>query len=56
MRAGDAPEPKAAEPKGDKEADDKAAADYQKQLTAYKANLKTRDAAWIRWKAILAKL
>ena len=56
MRAGDAPEPKAAEPKGDKEADDKAAADYQKNLTAYKANKKARDEAWVRWKAILVKL
>lgn len=56
MRAGDAPEPKAAEPKGDKEADDKAAADYQKNLTAYKANKKARDEAWARWKAILVKL
>jgi carboxymethylenebutenolidase len=56
MRAGEAPEPKVAEPKGDKEADDKAAADYQKALTAYKANKKARDEAWVRWKAILAKL
>ena len=36
MRAGEAPEPKAPEVKGDKEADDKAAADYQKAVTAYK--------------------
>ena len=56
MRAGDAPEPKAPEVKGDKEADDKAAADYQKALTAYKANKKARDEAWVRWKAILAKI
>ena len=56
MRAGEAPEPKVAEPKGDKEADEKAAADYQKALTAYKANKKARDEAWVRWKAILAKL
>jgi carboxymethylenebutenolidase len=56
MRAGDAPEPKAPEPKGDKDADDKAAADYQKALTAYKANKKARDEAWVRWKAILVKL
>jgi carboxymethylenebutenolidase len=56
MRAGDAPEPKAAEPKGDKEADNKAAADYQKALTAYKANKKARDEAWVRWKGILGKL
>jgi carboxymethylenebutenolidase len=56
MRAGDAPEPKAPEAKGDKEADEKAAADYQKALTAYKANKKARDEAWVRWKSILAKL
>jgi len=56
MRAGEAPEPKVAEAKGDKEADEKAAADYQKALTAYKANKKARDEAWVRWKAILAKL
>jgi len=56
MRAGDAPEPKAPEAKGDKEADDKATADYQKALTAYKANKKARDEAWARWKAILAKI
>lgn len=56
MRAGDAPEPKAAEPKGDKEADHKASADYQKALTAYNANKKGRDEAWVRWKAILIKL
>jgi carboxymethylenebutenolidase len=56
MRAGDAPEPKAPEAKGDKEADDKATADYQKALTSYKANKKARDEAWARWKAILAKI
>src|SRR5258706_3677333 len=55
MRAGEAPEPKAPEVKGDKDADDKAAADYQKALTAYKANKKAREDAWVRWKAILAK-
>lgn len=53
MRAGDAPEPVAPQPKGDKEADDKAAADYQRALTNYKANKKARDEAWIRWKKIL---
>jgi carboxymethylenebutenolidase len=56
MRAGDAPEPKAPEAKGDKEADEKAAADYQKALTAYKANQKARNEAWVRWKSILAAL
>jgi carboxymethylenebutenolidase len=53
MRAGDGPEPKAPEAKGDKDADDKAAAAYPKQLTDYKANKKARDDAWVRWKAIL---
>jgi carboxymethylenebutenolidase len=56
MRAGDAPEPTAPVGKGDKEADDKATADYQKALTAYKANKKARDEAWVRWKKILAAL
>lgn len=56
MRAGDAPEPKAPEVKGDKETDEKAAADYQKALTAWKANKKARDEAWVRWKAILSGL
>jgi len=56
MRAGEAPEPKAPEVKGDKEADDKAAAKYQNDLTAYKANKKAREEAWVRWKAILAKI
>src|SRR6185295_16520036 len=56
MRAGDAPEPKAPEVKGDKEADEKAAADYQKALTAYQANKKARNDAWERWKKLLAAL
>jgi carboxymethylenebutenolidase len=56
MRAGDAPEPKAPETKGDKEADEKAAADHQKAQTAYKANKKAREDAWVRWKGILGKL
>lgn len=56
MRAGDAPEPTPPAPKGDKEADQKAAEEFQKALTAYKANKKARDEAWARWKSILAKL
>jgi carboxymethylenebutenolidase len=56
MRAGDAPEPTAPQPKGDKAADDKAAEDYQKALTAWKANKKARDEAWTRWKKILASI
>ena len=54
MRAGDAPEPTAPTATGNKEADDKAKADYDKALTAYKANKKARDEAWERWKKILA--
>ena len=56
MRAGDAPEPVAPQPKGEKEADDKAAADYQKALTQWKGNKKARDEAWVRWKTILAAI
>lgn len=58
MRAGEPnnPEPKAPMPKGEEAADKKAADDYQKALTAYKANRKGRDDAWIRWKALLAKI
>ncbi len=58
MRAGEPnnPEPKVPVAKGDEAADKKAADDYQKNLAAYKANRKARDDAWIRWKAILAKL
>jgi len=56
MRAGDAPEPTPPQPKGDQAADQKAAEEYQKALTAYKANKKARDEAWVRWKALLAKL
>jgi carboxymethylenebutenolidase len=56
MRAGEAPEPVAPQPKGDKAADDKAAEDYQKALTAWKANKKARDDAWARWKKLLASV
>jgi len=56
MRAGEAPEPKAPEAKGEKEADDKAAEAYQKSVTAYKANVKARNDAWTRWKEILKTL
>ncbi len=56
MRAGDAPEPTAPQLKGDQTADQKATEDYQKALTAYKANKKARDEAWVRWKSILEKL
>ena len=56
MRAGDAPEPVAPAAKGDAEADKTATDKYQKDLTAYKANKKARDEAWVRWKAILSKI
>src|SRR5919205_961259 len=54
MRAGDAPEPVAPQPKGDAAADEKAKADYEKAVTAWKANKKARDEAWVRWKKLLA--
>lgn len=58
MRAGEpnSPEPKAPVAKGDEAADKKAADDYQKALAMYKANRKARDDAWVRLKALLAKL
>jgi carboxymethylenebutenolidase len=56
MRAGEAPEPKAPAATGNKDADDKATADYQKALTTYKANQKARNDAWARWKEILRKI
>ena len=45
MRAGDAPEPT-----------DTTAADYQKQLDAWRANKTARDDAWTRWKKLLAAI
>lgn len=56
MRAGEAPPPKAPEPKGEIEADQKATDDYQKALAAHKANKKARDDAWMRWKKLLASI
>lgn len=56
MRAGDAPEPPAPTATGNKEADDKATAEYQKNLAAYKGNKKARDEAWARWKKLLAAI
>jgi hypothetical protein len=54
MRAGEAPEPAAPPATGNKEADDKAQADYQKAVEAWKGNKKARDDAWVRWKKLLA--
>ena len=56
MRAGDAPEPTKPTATGNKEADDKATADYEKALTAWKGNKKARDEAWVRWKKLLASV
>ena len=56
MRAGDAPEPVAPVGKGNAEADKAAGDKYQKEVVAYRANKKARDEAWVRWKAILAKM
>jgi carboxymethylenebutenolidase len=56
MRAGDGPEPAAPQATGNKEADDKAQADYQKALASWKGNKKARDDAWARWKKLLASV
>lgn len=56
MRAGDAPEPAAPAATGNAEIDKPATEKYQQALIAYKANKKARDEAWVRWKAILAKI
>jgi carboxymethylenebutenolidase len=56
MRAGDAPEPVAPQATGNKEADDKAQADYQKALATWKGNKKARDDAWARWKKTLDRI
>jgi carboxymethylenebutenolidase len=58
MRAGEpnAPPPAAPVAKGDEAADKKAAEDYRKALEMYNANRKARDAAWVRWKALLARI
>jgi hypothetical protein len=56
MRAGDAPEPVAPVAKGEADADKLAKEKYENDLVAYKANKKARDEAWLRWKAIIAKV
>jgi carboxymethylenebutenolidase len=56
MRAGDAPEPVAPVAKGNADADKLAMETYEKALTSYKADRKARDEAWVRWKALLAKI
>src|SRR6266436_1124924 len=58
MRAGEpnAPPPTPPVTNGDPAADKKAADDYQNAQAMYAANRKARDDAWVRWKAILAKL
>lgn len=56
MRAGDAPEPPAQPAKGSDDADKLAMDTYQKAAASYKANKKARDAAWVRFKSLLAKI
>ena len=56
MRAGEAPPPVAPVAAAGTDADKTAMEKYGKDLTAYKANKKARDDAWVRLKAILAKL
>jgi carboxymethylenebutenolidase len=56
MRAGDAPEPVAPVAKGNADADKQAMEAYQKALASYPANKKARDQAWVRWKALLARI
>ena len=58
MRAGEpnAPPPVAPVAKGDEAADKKANEDYRKAIDMYNANRKARDASWVRWKALLAKI
>ena len=56
MRAGDAPEPVAPVAKGNAEADKLAKDAYEKAQTAYGPNKKARDEAWVRWRALLAKI
>jgi len=54
MRAGEPNNPSPAAPAAG--ADDAALKKAADALTAYNANRKARDDAWVRWKAILAKL
>jgi carboxymethylenebutenolidase len=56
MRAGDAPEPVAPVARGNTDADKLAMDTYQNALTSYKANKQARNEAWVRWKALLAKI
>ena len=56
MRAGEAPEPTAPTATGNKDDDDKATEKYNRDLTAWKANKKAREDAWVRWKKILATI
>ena len=56
MRAGEAPPPESPAAKPGEEPDRSAMESHGKALTAYKANKKAREDAWVRWKAILARL
>ena len=56
MRAGEAPPPVKPEAKGDAPADQKAAADYERDKTSHAGNKQAADAAWPRLKQILSKI
>lgn len=56
MRAGDAPAPIKPEPKGDAAADQKAAADFERDTANHAGNKKARDEAWPRVIQILRKI
>lgn len=56
MRSGEGPPPEPPKVRGDSETEEKAAAAHEKALEMYRANQKARDAAWRRWKELLAKL
>ncbi|HEX2852153.1 MAG TPA: dienelactone hydrolase family protein [Opitutaceae bacterium] len=56
MRAGEAPPPDKPAAKGEAEADQKAAADYERDKSSQAGNKLARDAAWPRVKQILGKI
>jgi carboxymethylenebutenolidase len=56
MRAGEAPPPVSPASQPGADPDKTAMESYGKALTTYNANKKARDDAWVRWKAILARL
>lgn len=56
MRAGEAPPPEKPAAKGEAEADQKAAANYERDQASHAGNKQARDAAWPRVKQILGKI